>query len=49
MIEGVLVLDEAGRVQFANSTFAELFNTTGVLRGKTLLEAVRLHEDCRDC
>jgi two-component system phosphate regulon sensor histidine kinase PhoR len=44
MIEGVLVLDEAGRVQFANSTFAEMFNTTGVLRGKTLLEAVRLHE-----
>jgi len=44
MIEGVLVLDETGRVQFANSTFAEMFNTTGVLRGKTLLEAVRLHE-----
>jgi PAS domain-containing protein len=44
MIEGVLVLDEAGRVQFANSTFAEMFNTAGVLRGKTLLEAVRLHE-----
>jgi two-component system phosphate regulon sensor histidine kinase PhoR len=44
MIEGVLVLDEAGRVQFANRTFAEMFLTTGVLRGKTLLEAVRLHE-----
>lgn len=44
MIEGVLVLDEAGRVQFANSTFAEMFATTGVLRGKTLLEAVRQHE-----
>jgi two-component system phosphate regulon sensor histidine kinase PhoR len=44
MIEGVLVLDEAGRVQFANRAFAEMFTTTGVLRGKTLLEAVRLHE-----
>lgn len=44
MIEGVLVLDENGRVQFANRTFAEMFTTTGVLRGKTLLEAVRLHE-----
>ncbi len=44
MIEGVLVLDEAGRVQFANRTFAEIFATTGDLRGKTLLEAVRLHE-----
>jgi two-component system phosphate regulon sensor histidine kinase PhoR len=44
MIEGVLVLDETGRVQFANSAFAEMFNTAGVLRGKTLIEAVRLHE-----
>lgn len=44
MIEGVLVLDETGRVQFANSTFAEMFATTGVLRGKTLLETVRQHE-----
>jgi two-component system phosphate regulon sensor histidine kinase PhoR len=44
MIEGVLVLDENGRVQFANRAFAEMFATTGVLRGKTLLEAVRLHE-----
>lgn len=44
MVEGVLVLDESGRVQFANSTFAELFTTTGLLRGKTLLEAVRQHE-----
>ena len=44
MIEGVLVLDEAGRVQFANRAFAQMFATTGVLRGKALLEAVRLHE-----
>jgi two-component system phosphate regulon sensor histidine kinase PhoR len=44
MIEAVLVLDESGRVQFANRTFAAMFKTTGVLRGKTLLEAVRLHE-----
>ena len=44
MIEGVLVLDEAGRVQFANQAFAQMFATAGVLRGKALLEAVRLHE-----
>jgi two-component system phosphate regulon sensor histidine kinase PhoR len=44
MIEGVLVLDETDRIQFANQAFAEMFNTSGVLRGKTLLEAVRLHE-----
>jgi len=44
MIEGVLVLDESGRVQFANHAFAEMFATTGILRGRTLLEAVRAHE-----
>ncbi len=44
MIEGVLVLDENGRVQFANQAFAEMFGTVGVLRGKALLEAVRSHE-----
>ena len=44
MIEGVLVLDESGRVRFANQAFAEIFATSGILRGKTLLEAVRLNE-----
>ncbi len=44
MIEGVLVLDESGRVLFANQAFAEIFATSGILRGKTLLEAVRLNE-----
>ena len=44
MIEGVLVLDESGRVLFANQAFAEIFATSGILRGKTLLETVRLNE-----
>ena len=44
MIEGVLVLDESGRVQFANPAFSQMFATTGSLRGRALLEAVRLHE-----
>jgi len=44
MIEGVLVLDDDGCVQFANRAFAQMFATTGVLRGRVLLEAVRLHE-----
>ena len=44
MIEGVLVLDPTGRVQFANRAFAQMFATTGVLRGKTLLEVVRLEK-----
>ena len=44
MIEGVLVLDETGRVQFANHAFAQMFRSTGSLLGKTVIEAVRLHE-----
>jgi len=42
MIEGVLVLDQAGRVQFANRAFVQMFATSGVLQGRTLLEVVRL-------
>ena len=44
MIEGVLVLDESGRVQFANRAFAQMFQTTGSLLGQTVIEALRLHE-----
>jgi len=44
MIEGVLVLDETNRVQFANRAFAAMFATVGVLTGKPVLEAVRAPE-----
>lgn len=44
MIEGVLVLDEINRVQFANRAFADMFATVGAVSGKTVLEAVRVHE-----
>src|SRR5688572_15130321 len=44
MIEGVLVLDENNHIRFANGAFAEMFRTVGVLRGRSLLEAVRAHE-----
>ena len=44
MIEGVLVLDEADCVRFANRAFAQMFGTVGILRGKALMEAVRFHE-----
>jgi two-component system phosphate regulon sensor histidine kinase PhoR len=40
MIEGVLVLDESDRIQFANAAFAEMFHTVGILQGRPLLEAV---------
>jgi two-component system, OmpR family, phosphate regulon sensor histidine kinase PhoR len=44
MIEGLLLLDEHGRVQLANRAFAGLFGITADIRGRTLLEALRLHE-----
>lgn len=44
MIEGVLVLDEDGRIEFANRAFAQMFSAGGTLLGKTVIEALRLHE-----
>jgi two-component system, OmpR family, phosphate regulon sensor histidine kinase PhoR len=44
MIEGLLLLDESGRIQLANRAFAGLFDITGDVRGKTVLEVVRQHE-----
>src|SRR5258708_24406634 len=44
MIEGVLVLDEQGRIRMANRAFSELFSSTADLRGKKLMEAFRNHE-----
>jgi two-component system phosphate regulon sensor histidine kinase PhoR len=44
MIEGLLLLDENGRVQLANRAFAVLFEITTEIRGKTILELLRQHE-----
>jgi two-component system phosphate regulon sensor histidine kinase PhoR len=44
MIEGLLLLDADGRIQLANRAFAGLFNLTGDVRGKTIVEALRLTE-----
>jgi two-component system phosphate regulon sensor histidine kinase PhoR len=44
MIEGVLLLDEQGRIRIANRAFHRLFGTNAGLRGKTPLEALRRHE-----
>lgn len=44
MVEGLLILDEQGRVQFANPTLGQLFQLPRDVRGLTLLEALRLHE-----
>ena len=44
MVEGLLLLDERGRIQLANRAFADLFGVTLDIRGRTLMEALRLHE-----
>jgi two-component system phosphate regulon sensor histidine kinase PhoR len=44
MVEGLLILDENGQVQFSNPTLGTLFDLQGDIRGKTLLEALRHHE-----
>ena len=44
MVEGLLLLDEHGRIQLANRAFASLFGVTVDIRGRSLLEALRLHE-----
>jgi len=44
MVEGLLMLDEHGRIQIANRAFASLFNISEEVRGKTILEVIRLHE-----
>jgi two-component system phosphate regulon sensor histidine kinase PhoR len=44
MVEGLLLLDERGRIQLANRAFASLFGVAVDIRGRTLMEALRLHE-----
>lgn len=44
MVEGLLLVDDRGRVQLANQAFANLFETRGEIIGKALLEILRLHE-----
>jgi two-component system phosphate regulon sensor histidine kinase PhoR len=44
MVEGLLLLDEAGRIELANRVFKKLFPAGETAVGKTLLEVFRLHE-----
>ena len=44
MIEGVLLLDSAGKIRLANQALERLFGLTSDVRGKSILEAFRLHE-----
>ena len=44
MVEGLLLLDESGRIQLANRAFVQLFGVPPAVTGKTVLEVLRLHE-----
>jgi two-component system phosphate regulon sensor histidine kinase PhoR len=44
MAEGLLLLDESGRIQMANRAFGDLFGITTEVRARTIMEALRLHE-----
>ena len=44
MLEGLLLLDRNRKIYLANRAFKGLFNIKTELRGKTVMEALRLHE-----
>jgi two-component system phosphate regulon sensor histidine kinase PhoR len=44
MLEGLLLLDRSRKIYLANRAFKNLFNLKIELRGKTIMEALRLHE-----
>jgi two-component system phosphate regulon sensor histidine kinase PhoR len=44
MVEGLLLLDDQGRVRLANRRFIELFGLGEEVHGRTVLEATRSHE-----
>lgn len=44
MVEGLLLLDQQGRIRLVNRAFASLFGVSSNVVGKTILEAVRSHE-----
>lgn len=44
MIEGVLLLDEQGRVQMVNESLRKFFGVANDIHGQTIMEAFRWHE-----
>src|ERR1700722_10456884 len=44
MSEGVLILDQSGRVQLLNRSLQEFFNLKSDVRGQTIMETFRLQE-----
>ncbi|HEV2211650.1 MAG TPA: ATP-binding protein [Verrucomicrobiae bacterium] len=44
MAEGLLLLDQDGRIHLANRAFNQLFGVSRHIRSQTIIEALRLHE-----
>ena len=44
MVEGLLLLGHDGRIALANAAFLRLFGVSSDIAGKTILEAVRVHQ-----
>jgi two-component system phosphate regulon sensor histidine kinase PhoR len=44
MAEGLLLLDQDGRIQLSNKAFNELFGVSNDIRSRTILETLRSHE-----
>jgi two-component system, OmpR family, phosphate regulon sensor histidine kinase PhoR len=44
MLEGLLLLDRSKKIHLANRAFKNLFGVKAELRGKSVVEALRLHE-----
>jgi two-component system phosphate regulon sensor histidine kinase PhoR len=44
MLEGLLLLDRTQKIYLVNRSFKDLFHLKTELRGKTIMEALRLHE-----
>jgi len=44
MLEGLLLLDRNRKIYLANRAFKNLFGLKGEMRGKTVMEVLRLHE-----
>jgi two-component system phosphate regulon sensor histidine kinase PhoR len=44
MVEGLLLLDNTGRIQLANRALENLFGVTSSIYGKTIIEAFRNHQ-----
>ncbi|MGV3773497.1 MAG: sensor histidine kinase [Verrucomicrobiales bacterium] len=44
MVEGFLLLDAQGKIRATNRSLERMFSLTGDLRGKTIMETIRIHE-----